>query len=382
MTTTKVPSRMRAAILEHFNEPYKLIYMDTPLARYLEGHDILVQVLAASYCHTDAVFALGSMGHSTPRVGCHEFAGQVVALGPQVEVESLGLTVGSKVGVPGRGYRPCGECKECIIAGAHPKARAKRYSPFCPHMKNLGFTADGGFQQYAIVDSRQVAPLPECMTAVQAAPLMCAGLTVWAALELARNCHGARKVAIIGAGGGLGHIGVQFAAHLGMDVLAVDASDAPLSLLSTVIKSLPSSMSNRVSIHDARRLNVERALQAVGENRAVEGELAGVDAVVLLPDSQAAFDTGMKLLRNHGTMVVVSFPKNGFNLDAKDVVFRDIRVVGSLVGYNHQLRDMLAFADANAINVSIRTFALDDIQSLVQESHRGEGGKLVVDMSL
>ena len=91
---------MRAQVLTAFNKPYE--YRDDfakPFAP--EGKDILVKVQAASYCHTDAVFASGSMWQDLPRVGSHEFAGVIEALGPDVE-SALGLKEGMVVGVPGR----------------------------------------------------------------------------------------------------------------------------------------------------------------------------------------------------------------------------------------------------------------------------------------
>lgn len=68
----------------------------------------------------------------------------------------------------------------------------------------------------------------------------------------------------------------------------------------------------------------------------------GLDAAIILPESQATFDTGMKLLKNHNTMVIVSFPENGFHFSAHDLVFRDITLVGSLVGRNYPLSEMLS----------------------------------------
>lgn len=214
---------MRAALVEEFNRPY--VFRDLSRPASPTKHDLLVKVLAASYCHTDAVFASGGMSQDLPRMGCHEFVGQVVAVGEDV-VTSRGVSVGSTVGVPGRAYRPCGGCREC----RNPDGDQFGYSPYCPTAANLGLTRNGGFQEFCLVDSRQVAPLPESLAPTQAAPLMCAGLTIWAALhhEKVRN---ARRVAILGAGGGLGHVGVQFAAHLGKEVLAIDASDIALSLL-------------------------------------------------------------------------------------------------------------------------------------------------------
>lgn len=366
---------MLAAVVEQFNQPYALKHIPRPGEP--QGHDLLIKVLAASYCHTDAVFASGGMFQDLPRVGCHEFAGEIVAAGPDVAAADDGLAVGTRVGVPGRAYHPCGSCYEC----SHPGKDRPGYSPYCPKAFNLGLTRDGGFQEYCLVDSRQVAPLPDGLAAVQAAPLMCAGVTIWSALQH-EKVRGARTVAILGAGGGLGHLGVQFAAHLGMEVLAVDADDAAIGLLERVKSGLgPAGAS--VHIVDGRKESV-KDLKAL-----VPGEVAsgtpdsevGLDAAILLPESQAAFDQGMALLRNHGVMVVVSFPKKKLEVSAGDLVFRDISLVGSLVGRNHQIREMLQFAQKHEVKAEVQAYKFEDINQLVQDSHKGGAGKLVVDMT-
>lgn len=91
---------MRAQVLTAFNKPYEF-RDDLEKPPEPQGKDILVKVQAASYCHTDAVFASGSMWQDLPRVGSHEFAGVIEALGPEVGGD-LGLEEGMNVGVPGR----------------------------------------------------------------------------------------------------------------------------------------------------------------------------------------------------------------------------------------------------------------------------------------
>ena len=118
LLTTSSATEMRAQVLEKFNTPYA--FKDIPKPADPEGTDILIQVHAASYCHTDAVFASGAMWQDLPRVGSHEFAGEVVALGSDVS-PSLGLKVGTKVGVPGRAYKPCGTCYECTDNDGDPE---------------------------------------------------------------------------------------------------------------------------------------------------------------------------------------------------------------------------------------------------------------------
>lgn len=365
---------MKAAYIERFGDPYVLREVSKPGPP--ESHDLLVKVLAASFCHTDAVFASGGLSQDLPRIGCHEFAGEIVALGPEVR-DNLELAVGMQVGIPGRAYRPCTTCYECT----HPSGDRMGYSPYCSKGGNLGLTSDGGFQEYCLVDSRQVAPIPATLSAIQTAPLMCAGLTIWAALHHEKLVN-ARRVAILGAGGGLGHLGVQFGVHMGLEILAIDVSDSSLGLLSQ-IKNNITGAAGSMHVLDARSSD-PLTMRSTGQNvtSVIPAGEVGVDAVIFLPEAQSAFDMGMKLLKNHGTMVVVSFPQKKLEVSAHDIVFRDIRVIGSLVGRNHQLREMLRFAAKHNILPRVKTFCFSDLNRMVEEYHRGHGGKLVIDMTM
>ncbi|KAH6678775.1 chaperonin 10-like protein [Plectosphaerella plurivora] len=376
MTTSPdihLPTSHLAAVLERFNTPYTLKQVPTPTAA--TGPDLLIRVLAASYCHTDAVFASGALSQKLPQVGCHEFAGEIVAIGPDVP-SNLGLAIGLRVGVPGRAYHPCGKCHECSNTGADPPG----YSTYCPKAGNLGLNIDGGFQEYCLVDARQAAPLPSTLPSPQAAAMMCAGVTVWAALHHPRVRH-RKSIAIMGAGGGLGHLGVQFAVRLGFHVVAVDANDKALALLAEV-RSWLGDAGKGLRIADARKDSPDAIKAMLAEaDPATDPSEVGVEAVIMLPDSQAAFDTGMQILRNRGTMVVVSFPKEKLQVNTHDLVFRDIDIVGSLVGRNHQVREMLDFVSAHNVKAKVETHPLSEIGQLVERSHQGVSGKLVVDMT-
>ena len=371
--------KMRAQVLEKFNTPY-VFKDDIPKPQNPEGKDILIQVLAASYCHTDAVFASGSMWQDLPRVGSHEFAGKIVALGPDVDA-SLGLSVGKSVGVPGRAYHPCGECYECLNNDGDPE----KYGVWCKKAGNLGLSRDGGFQEFALADSRQVAPMPDGLSSVDTAPLMCAGLTIWNALEqtgvkLTEGGGKGMQIAISGAGGGLGHLGVQFAARLGCDVVAIETGDKQLALLSTIIHELGED-GKRVKIVDARTQSAEDArIEVSGRPEPLlEGE-KGCDGALILPESQKAFEYGMKLLKDHGVCVCVSFPIDGLHMNPRDLVFRHIKITGVLVGRNRQLRSMLNFAAKHGVRAKATTYSLEKLNDLVDDYHKAEGGKLVIDM--
>lgn len=159
-----------------------------------------------------------------------------------------------------------------------------------------------------------------------------------------------------------------------LKVTGVDAADAPLKLAKD--------LGTKATIIDARSTTADDYVQQVGKEDGIADRAnMGLDAVIILPESQISFDYGVKLLRNHGTCVVVSFPEAGFHVSARDLVFRDISVVGTLLGSNSTLREMVDFAGKHGVKAVKKTFSLEKLNDLVDEYNKGEGGKLVVDMS-
>lgn len=372
---TKLPKTMHGQLLENFKRPYTLHMI--PLPTLTHPDDILIKVDAASYCHTDYVLAAGKMPNcpkSFPHVGSHEFAGTVAAHFSRPSREATQFEKGSRVGVTGRAFHACKECFECLGSRDPVSCDEIGYSVYCTRAENNGISKNGGFAEYAVVDARQLAPIPHVLSAVETAPLMCAGIIIYAALKRCQLQQGER-VAIMGAGGGLGHLGLQYGVKMGYKVLGVDAADGPLDLAK--------SLETGAKVIDAR---TEKAADIVQQLGAEDGKNdlgeKGVDAVIILPESQAAFDFGMTLLKNHGECVVVSFPENGFHISARDIVFRDIKIIGSLVGSNKVLREMLNFSAEYGVRAKVKSFSLSNLNQLVEEYQRGSGGKLVVDMAL
>ncbi|KAK3117783.1 hypothetical protein LTR53_000471 [Teratosphaeriaceae sp. CCFEE 6253] len=371
MATNDLPQHMKAQVLEAFDQPYSLKQL--PIPEIASDHDLLIKVDAASYCHTDAVLASGQMRPNPPafpHIGSHEFAGTIVALSSSPAQQ---YSIGQRVGVPGRAYHVCSSCHECMNTTRDESDHAG-YSVYCSKASNNGISRNGGFSEYAVVDARQVAMLPSEISAVEAAPLMCAGITIFAALKRCKLSRG-QRVAIIGAGGGLGHLGLQFAAAMGLRTIGVDAADGPLRLAE--------SLGLDAEIIDARFQEADTVVSRLGgEDGETDEANMGVDAVIVLPEGQSGFDYGMKLLKSHGLCVVVSFPEAGFHVSARDLVFRDITVTGSLVGSNATLREMLQFAAKHNIRAVSKKFALEQLNELVHEYHRAAGGKLVIDMAM
>ncbi|KAF2475334.1 GroES-like protein [Lindgomyces ingoldianus] len=289
---TNLPKAMRGQFLEAFKKPYAL--RSVPLPKPSAPHDVLIKVDAASYCHTDFVLAEGQMPgfpKSFPLVGCHEFAGTVVSHFESPSSNATAFKVGEKVGVPGRAFGACGTCFECQGSRDPVSQDEKGYSVYCAHAENNGLSRDGGFAEYAVVDARQLALIPASMTPVETAPLMCAGITIFAALKRCQLSPGER-VGIMGCGGGLGHLGLQYAVKMGLRVIGVDAADGPLNLAV--------GLNTGAQIVDARKQKAEEIVKQVGseEGKIDLGEM-GLDAVIILPESQPAFDYAMTLLKTH-----------------------------------------------------------------------------------
>jgi propanol-preferring alcohol dehydrogenase len=370
MTNPNLPERMKAQVINAYNEPYTLTTL--PLPHISSEHEILIKVEAAGYCHSDETLAAGDRANeprSFPHVGGHELAATVVALAASPSATAKQFQIGSRVGAPGRGFGACGACFECT----NPSNAQPGYSFFCPQTLSNGFSKDGGFAEYAVVDARQCVLLPSDLSSIEAAPLMCAGVTIFKAIKRA-NLVAGQRLGIVGCGGGLGHLGLQFADAMGLKVTGVDAADAALKLAS--------SLKTSATIVDPRSVTAEQVLEQIGkEDGKAEIDKAdtGLDAVLILPENQAGFDYGLKLLRNHGLCVAVSLPKRGFVISGEDYVFRDIRIHGTILGTDADLKETVEFAAKHGIKPVLKTFKLEELNDVVELHRNGYGGKLVID---
>ncbi|KAF4636664.1 hypothetical protein G7Y89_g1428 [Cudoniella acicularis] len=375
MAKTQLPATMKAWVLEEFNTPYQL--RDLPLPAIEDLNDLLIRVEACSYCHTDAVIAAGTVTPPTlPHIGGHEFAGTVVGLPPGKENDDdcHGYRLGDRVAVSGRGYHVCGRCRECQDPSP-PLPDPPGFSVFCPLSgAGLGCHNPGGFREYAIVDARQLALIPDELTATEVAPLMCAGLTMFAAIAKCELSPG-HRVGIMGCGGGLGHLGLQFASRMGLKTTGVDV--APRAL------QLARELETGATIIDASKETAKEVKQRMGEEDGwkLPSEM-GLDVVFILPDTQKAFEYGVELVRDGGRVVVVSFPSDGFHVSAIDLVFRRIKLEGTLIGSNRAMRDMFDFCKKHGVRARKSEYPFGKLNELVQDYHAGAPGKLVLKMDM
>jgi D-arabinose 1-dehydrogenase-like Zn-dependent alcohol dehydrogenase len=194
--------KMRVVQVPRPNGPFEMVERDIPAAG---PGTVRIRVQACGICHSDTVTKDGSMpGIDYPRVPGHEVLGHIDAVGPGV----VGWSPGQRVGVGWFGGN-CGHCEPC--------RRGKPWA--CQTGGVTGVTYDGGYAEYMIAPASALARVPDELSAVEAAPLMCAGVTTFNSL---RN-SGARAgdlAAVLGIGG-LGHLGIQFAAKMGHRTVAL-----------------------------------------------------------------------------------------------------------------------------------------------------------------
>ncbi|CEH17251.1 Alcohol dehydrogenase, class V [Ceraceosorus bombacis] len=311
-----LPSKMKAGIIEKFNSSVAF-QEGREVPGDLKGHDILVQVKAAGMCHTDLQVLQGvyaSQGSHEGMIGSHEPAGVVVALGP--EAMSAGkVKVGSRVGsINTFGF--CGKCKACKANGPQ----------LCENVKGLlGLTIDGGFAQYAKMDARVVGLIPESIPFDQAAPLFCAGATIYGALK-AVGIEKGKWLAIVGLGG-LGHLGVQYAKALGFKVVALDNRQEALDLL----KEAPANLRPDQSylMHDDEKKN-EQIIQQLGSG--FYDSDPGVDKAILCAEARHLPRVTQQFLRKGGIICDVGLPADGpLEVDAFALSFKEQTIRGRLI---------------------------------------------------
>ena len=205
-------SKMKAAQVTKPGAPFALVERDLPQPG---PRQVRIKVLACGICHSDVYVKEGLWpGIQYPRVPGHEVAGIIDAVGPNVN----GWQTGQRVGVGWFG----GQCGHCL-----PCRRGEFIS--CVNLQVCGISYDGGFQEYMIAPVDALALMPEGISAEEAGPLMCAGITTFNSLR--HSGAGPGDLVAVQGVGGLGHLGIQFANKFGCKVVAVGRGpgNAPLA---------------------------------------------------------------------------------------------------------------------------------------------------------
>jgi propanol-preferring alcohol dehydrogenase len=302
----------------HAVGPGKLELTEMPLLDPLAGY-VRIRVEACGVCHSDSATVEGILPIEWPRVPGHEVVGRIDLVGEGVE----GWVVGQRVGVGFLGGS-CGHCEYCRDGDL-------------VNCVNQGFTGvqqNGGYAEVMIAKASSLMAVPDELSSVDAAPLLCAGLTTFSALRNSPARAG-DLVAVLGVGG-LGHLGVQYARHMGFEVIAIDrGGDGKAEL------------AKKLGAHhyvDSAVTDIAKALQ----------ERGGAQVVLVTASGGKAVAAAVKGLRRGGVVISLGATDEPIELSAFELLFKSLGVAGALTGTP-------AAGDA-----TLRFSALSDVAAMVE----------------
>jgi propanol-preferring alcohol dehydrogenase len=336
---------MKAALLREFKKPLTIEEVDRPKPG---AGEVLIEVEACGVCHSDLHVADGDWTQlagivKKPLILGHEIAGRVVEKGSAVR----DLQIGDRVGVPWIHWT-CGECEFCREGNEN----------LCTGQKITGVTVDGGYAEFVKAPASHALKIPNGLSSVEAAPLFCAGVTVFRALKQAKISPG-QCLAVFGVGG-LGHLAVQIGRGLGADVTAIDISDEKLALA----KSLGAS-----TVLNVASTNVVKELRGKG----------GVHVALVASAARAAYDTAFYCVRPTGTLLVVGLPAENICFPPILMASLEVRIQASAVGTRQDLREVLALAAAGKIRCRVGTRPLSEANEALDLLRRGQvSGRIVL----
>jgi propanol-preferring alcohol dehydrogenase len=310
-------AKMKAVQVGKANAPFELVERDVPEP---QAGWVRIKVEACGMCHSDAfVRAAAFPGMTLPRIPGHEIAGRIDAVGANVTAWKAGDRVG--VGWHGGHCFECNNCRRGLFLN-------------CTKAKVTGITHDGGYAEYVVVPSESVARIPEKLEAAMAGPLLCAGVTTFNAL---RN-SGARPgdlVAVQGIGG-LGHLGIQYAAKMGFRTVAISSGGDKEEL------------ARQLGAHeyiDTKKTGAADGLQKLG----------GADVVLATAPHPEAITSTIGGLKARGKLVVVAAPHEPMTVNAFPLLSGKT-IAGWPSGTSIDSEDTMAFSALSGVRPRIETF--------------------------
>ncbi|MFC0224933.1 alcohol dehydrogenase AdhP [Serratia aquatilis] len=338
---------MKAAVVKAFGEP--LVIEQVPIPKAGPGQ-LLVKIVATGVCHTDLHAAEGDwpVKPQPPFIPGHEGVGYVVAVGEGVKH----IKEGDRVGVPWL-YSTCGHCEHCLDS----------WETLCHSQQNAGYSVNGSFAEYCLADANYVGILPDNVAYNEIAPILCAGVTVYKGLKMTETKPG--DWVVVSGIGGLGHMAIQYAVAMGLNVAAVDIDDDKLAFAKRLGASVV-----------ANAKNVDPA-------KVFHESFGGAHGVLVTAVSPKAFAQAIGTMRRGGTMVLNGLPPGTFDLSIFNMVLDGITVRGSIVGTRKDLQEALDFAGRHKVAANISVEPLSNINDIFARMHAGKiEGRVVVDLAL
>ncbi len=311
--------KMKAAQVAKPNGPFELVEREIPTPG---PHWVRIKVEACGVCHSDAFVKSGAFpGMTLPRIPGHEIAGRIDAIGAEVTAWKLGDRVG--VGWHGGHCFECDACRRGLFLN-------------CVNAKITGISHDGGYAEYAVVPAESVARIPDKLSAIEAGPLLCAGVTTYNALRNS-GARAGQTVAILGIGG-LGHLGVQYAARMGFRTIAISQGADKAQL------------ARELGAHEYVDTKATPAADALDK-------LGGADIVLATAPNSDAITATLGGLKPRGKLVLVAAPFTPMSISAMGLLSGKA-IAGWPSGSAIDSEDAMAFSALTGVRPRVETFPL------------------------
>ncbi|KAL7809970.1 GroES-like protein [Trichoderma gracile] len=327
-----LPKTYKAVVLTSPNTPFTI--QDVPL-KHPEAGQVLVKVIACGVCWSDMEVSKGNFGDVYPRTPGHEIVGDIVELGPDVK----NLSVGQRVGGPWHGGHD-GVCRECQRGDFQ----------YCKNEAINGVSRDGGFAEYVLLRVEAVVRIPRDMDPAEAAPLLCAGVTVFNGIRKQRVEQG-RLVAVQGLGG-LGHLAIQFAGKMGYEVAALShgADKEPF----------------------ARQLGAHHFIDTSAADAAAElAKMGGASLIVQTAPNPKVVGALAEGLAPNGKILSLA-PVGSVDVNTVTLIMKGASVQGWASGHALDSEEAIQFAMTHGVKCMIERYPFSEVQKAIESLEAGK----------
>ena len=318
---------MLSSVVPSENVKWEVKEVPTPQPR---ANQVLIKIHASGICYTDVHITKGGLGVKFPNTIGHEPAGEIVALGEGVTTRK----VGDRVGVPWL-QSTCGRCEWC--------QRGKLF--FCPNLVATGINIPGSHAEYMVAYADATQLLPDGLSYDQAAPIFCAGYTVYSGLRFAYpKPH--ERVAVVGIGA-LGHLGIQYSKAAGFETIAVTHSK------------------------DKEELAYKLGADSVVPDGDILLKEGGADVILSTSNSYKATADSIKALRPDGRVILMGVSTTEPLAISPEILFKRGHVIGSTQNDREHLYEALDYVARGKVRVMTEIFPLEDITNAYDKVANG-----------
>ncbi|KIY45012.1 GroES-like protein [Fistulina hepatica ATCC 64428] len=357
MSNYAIPKTMKAAVVvpgAHAADNLQIKDVPVKPQAQLAPGECLLKMICTGVCHTDLHAALGDwpVPPHSPLIGGHEGVGIVVAIGNNTAGSPVKL--GDRVGVKWLA-NSCLNCESC----------RKGLEQTCEKAELSGYTVDGTFSEYVVSYVNHVTPIPDGFDSFAAASILCAGVTVYRAIKYSQTAPG-DWIVLPGAGGGLGHMAVQYAKFMGLRPIAIDTGAEK--------KKLCLELGAEAWIDFRETKDIVAAVKAITGGK-------GAHSAVVTTASSSGYTQAVDYLRTGGTLMAVGLPGTA-KLEASIfwTVFKSISILGSYVGNRQDAFEAIDIAARGGVTCHYVKKGLSALKDTYIQMQAGTlAGRIVLD---